>query len=166
MTSHNRRNAVTGVLFLLLGLIAVAVLIPNGITVPGSVTITALSPDFWPRIVATCIILASIFLLIETRFTKPQSATDDNGPAVSDYPPGVMVLRTLVLPVALFAFYASLTTFGFVATSIVAIMAMMLFFGERRYLLIGVLGIGTPVLLYLFFRYVAGIPIPLGIFGG
>ncbi len=73
------------------------------------------------------------------------------------------LLRVLVLIAALFAFYISLTTLGVVVASILLLFAMMLFFGERKILLIAALSFGVPILLYLFFRYVASFSQPSGL---
>ena len=40
------------VLFLALGVVALFILIPGGVAVPGSVMVAALAPDFWPRVIA------------------------------------------------------------------------------------------------------------------
>lgn len=166
MTPQNRKDIIAGVLFLILGLVAVFILIPRGVTVPGSVKVLALSPDFWPRIIGIGAVVASIFVLIEARTMKQPTLTeDDDDGREFDHPFATAALRAGILIVALFVFYYSLSTLGVVAASIILIIAMMLFFEERRYVLIGALGIGTPILLYVFFRYVAGVPMPLGIFG-
>lgn len=166
MTPQNRKDIIAGVLFLILALIAVFVLIPRGVAVPQSVKVLALSPDFWPRIIAIGAVLASIFVLIEARTMKQPTLTeDDDDGGEFDHPFTVAAIRAGVLIVALFVFYYSLSTLGVVVASILLIIALMLFFEERRYVLIGALGVGVPVLLYLFFRYVAGVPMPLGIFG-
>ena len=167
MSSERRRDIVTAIVFFALGVAALFYLIPQGIAVPSTVKIAALSPDFWPRVITFGAIAASVFLLVETlTMQQPQIDETENDDAAQyqlDSLPSL--LRVLGLIVALFVFYASLTTLGVVAASILLLAAMMLFFGERKYLLIAALSIGVPILLYLFFRYVASVPIPLGIFG-
>ena len=167
MSSERRRDIVTAIVFFALGVAALLYLIPQGIAVPSTVKIAALSPDFWPRVITFGAIAASVFLLVETlTMQQPQIDETENDEAAQyqlDTLPSL--LRVLGLIVALFVFYASLTTLGVVAASILLLAAMMLFFGERKYLLIAALSIGVPILLYLFFRYVASVPIPLGIFG-
>ena len=53
-----------------------------------------------------------------------------------------------------------------VIPSIVTILLLVYFAGERRWYLSLLIGVLLPVLLYGFFVYVARIPIPLGIFEG
>ena len=167
MNSGRRRDIITALVFLLLGLGAIFFVIPNGVKVPSTVKIAALSPDFWPKIVSFGTIAASIFLLIETMIMPQQEIDEDEVEEATRYQFATLpaALRILVLVTVLFAFYASLTTFGVVAASMVLIFAMMLFFGERKLWLVGLLSFAVPTLLYLFFRYVASVPIPLGIFG-
>lgn len=161
------RDLFAGILFFLLGLGTVFLLIPSGVTVPGSVRISALSPDFWPSIIAYCTVAASVFLILEGALLKQPEAEIEEAEEYAKYQLATLpaALRTAILMFALFAFYGSLTTLGVVAASVVLMGAMMLFFGERKIWLIALLSGAIPVLLYLFFRYVAGVPIPLGVFG-
>lgn len=167
MNSCRRRDVVAAILFLIFGLVTVFYLIPQGVSVPGSVKVAALSPDFWPRLIAYGTITASVFLLIETMTLQPPHNDKDEADDAAEFQYGVLssTLRIIVLIFALFAFYASLTTLGIVAASIILLISMMLFFGERNLWLLIPLSAGVPILLYLFFRYVASIPIPVGIFG-
>lgn len=168
MTRARKRDIFAALLFFAVGLLTLLVLIPQGVAVPDTVKKAALSPDFWPRIIAIGAIVASVFLLIENTLLKqPPTLPEDEIEAATRYdmPPIPGTISTLVLIVALFVFYFSLTTLGVVVASIILICAMMLFFGERKYWLIATLGLATPILLYLFFRYIASVPIPLGIFG-
>jgi putative tricarboxylic transport membrane protein len=167
MSYDRKRDIFAALLFLTLGLLAIFVVIPQGVTVPSSVKKAALSPDFWPRIIAIGAIVSSTFLLVEnTLLRQPPKTAPEEIEATKEYQLGSLhgSVKTAVLIVALFAFYFSLTTLGVVVASIILICAMMLFFGERNFWLIAVLSIATPVLLYGFFRYVANVPMPLGIF--
>ena len=75
-----------------------------------------------------------------------------------------VVVSTRIFMVVIFGFYFSLPTLGIVAASILFLSFSMWFLGERNLIVAGVLCIAMPLLLYIFFRYVAGVPIPLGIF--
>jgi putative tricarboxylic transport membrane protein len=167
MTYERKRDIFAALLFLALGLLAIFVVIPQGVTVPSSVKKAALSPDFWPRIITIGAIISAACLLIENTLLKqpPQIAPQEVAAAM-EYQLGGLhgSVKTAILIVALFAFYFSLPILGVVVASIILICAMMLFFGERKLWLIAVLSFATPVLLYGFFRYVASVPMPLGIF--
>ena len=161
------RDLLTGIGFLVLGMLGFFVLIPVGVDLPAAVQIQALSPDFWPRKIAIAVMVVAVFLIAEAAFLRlPGGSDDEDAEADAAYKldtlPGA--LRALVLMASLFLFYFALTTFGIVASSIVLMPAMMLFFGERHWVIIVVLSLASPIGLYLFFLHVAGIPMPLGIF--
>ncbi len=166
MKQSRKKDLASGVLFFALGLFAVFVAIPFGVHVPSTVELRALSPDFWPLLISGAVILSALFLIFEAYFMPTQPADEEDVVDSTEFQldPVPATLRTCLLIIGLFGFYFSLTTLGIVAASIILLTAMMLFYGERRLVLIGVLGIGTPVLLYLFFRHVASVPIPLGMF--
>ncbi len=167
MTSDQKRDLFAACLFLAMSLIAIFFLIPQGVKVPRSIKSAALSPDFWPRIIAYATALASGFLLFETLTWQQPQLEEDETEESAQYQLNTMhaSLRVIAMIGALFFFYASLTTLGVVAASVVLMFSMMLFFGERKIWLIAVLSLGIPVLLYVFFRFVASVPIPLGMFG-
>lgn len=172
MNASRRRDLVAALLCLMFGLAAVLFLIPRGVAVPGSVKVAALSPDFWPRLIAYGAIAASVFLFIETLIVRqaaarPHDAEPDDAEEEARYRLAALpaTVRVAVLVTALFAFYAGLTALGVVAASILLLFAMMLFFGERDIRLVAGLSVAIPLLLYAFFRYAASVPIPLGIFG-
>lgn len=167
MKHERKRDIFAALLFFMLGMLTLFVLIPRGVTVPSSAQKAALSPEFWPRIIAIAAIISSVFLFVENTLLKQPPPTEpEDAELAREYQLGGLhgSAKTAILIIALFCFYFSLTTLGVVAASIILICAMMLFFGERNLWLVAVLSISTPVLLYGFFRYVANVPMPLGIF--
>ncbi len=167
MEPTKRRDLLAGAMFLILGILTLVVLIPAGVDSPGNVEISALSPEFWPSVIAIAVVIVAIFLLAESYFLKvPEVDADEDAEAEAQYKldtlPGT--LRTVVLMFALFLFYFALTTMGVVASSIILMLAMMLFFGERKWKFILPISLLLPIVLYLFFLHVAGVPMPLGIF--
>ena len=167
MEPSKRRDLFAGVLFLALGAATLTVIIPVGVDSPANVSISALSPEFWPTAIAVAVVIVSLCLLAESYFLKaPEVEADEDAEAEAQYKldtlPGA--LRTVVLIFALFLFYFALTTLGVVASSIVLMLSMMLFFGETNWRYIIPISLLLPVLLYLFFLQVAGVPMPLGIF--
>ena len=67
--------------------------------------------------------------------------------------------------VLLAGYYLLLDILGMVVTSALALLTFMLLGGERRPVLIVAITVILPVALFLFFRYVANVSIPMGIFG-
>lgn len=165
--TKKRGELLIGLFFLLLASMALLVFIPVGVKVPGSIDNAALSPDFWPTVICWLMVVAAIGLIAESRLPAVTEAdTEDEGEeGAYKLQPLFAITRTAGLIVVLFGFYLGLEQFGLVVTSIALLAAMMLFFGERNYPLVVGLSFGFPVLLYLFFRYVASVPIPLGILG-
>ncbi|MDD9982976.1 MAG: tripartite tricarboxylate transporter TctB family protein [Gammaproteobacteria bacterium] len=153
------RERLTGIGVALAGVVLFAVLIPYGIDQPGNVEHAALAPDFWPRIIAVIIMAMGVLLAV-----RPMSEEDDEEDGADA---GGWRRRLLGLAVALgalFGFYFLIPSLGMVVPGVAVILALMVFGGERRWLLAAVLGAGVPILLYVFFVHVAGIPIPLGVF--
>lgn len=166
MTIRNS-DFVTSIVFFMLGLLALFVLIPRGVAVPGSVKSYILSPDFWPRLIAIGVILSAVFLFVESFVIKkisPGQTEEEEEGSDYDYPEPVASVRSFILLIAMFAFYFALPALGLVAGSVLAMASMMIYFGERRWFLIIGLSAVLPVLLYVFFRHVASVPIPLGMY--
>lgn len=166
MNNTRRIDLIAAALLFILGLLTLFVFIPSGVQVPSTVKNIALSPDFWPKIISGMAVLSSLFLIFETyKMPQPNPDEDDgDADAVYNYAPQVAIARTAIFMVVIFGFYFSLPTLGIVVGSILFLSFAMWFLGERNIIIAGVLCIATPLVLYIFFRYVAGVPIPLGIF--
>lgn len=168
MTQSVLRDIVVAALFLALSALALFYIIPEGVEAPSSIENAALSPSFWPTVIAWATLVSSALLLIITyasRNVEVATGTDEEELVGADYAPPTAILRLTIVVACLFLFYASLERYGLVVPSCVLLIVLMFFFGERKLLWIFLLGLGLPVLLYVFFRFVAGISIPLGIFG-
>ena len=155
------RERLTGIGVLMLGLLIFFVLIPYGIDQPGSVEHSALAPDFWPRIIA--VIMMAMGLLLAVRPVPDDDEDEEQGDEHDD-----RWLRRLpgfaAALGALLGFYALIPSLGMVVPGVAVIFGLMVFAGERRWRLVTAIAVGVPILLYAFFVYVAGIPIPLGVF--
>ncbi|MBX2885928.1 MAG: tripartite tricarboxylate transporter TctB family protein [Granulosicoccus sp.] len=149
-------DRITGIIIVFLGLATFFVLIPKGIVVPGNLEVLALSPDFWPRIVAVMFTLCGLVMCLQNHSAPSSDSLDI--PVTSRIP------RLAITLAALFGFYFAIPKLGMVAPAILLIFGMMFFSGERRWGLMIITAIFAPVLLYVFFVYVANIPIPLGVF--
>ena len=153
------RERLTGVGVALLGLLILAVLIPWGIDKPGNVEHTALAPDFWPQIIAVMMMaLGAVQAVRPTPDDDDEDGGEDSGHWLHRLPGLAVALG------ALFGFYVLIPSLGMVVPGAAVIFGLMVFGGERRWLLAAVVALGVPVLLYGFFVHVAGIPIPLGLF--
>ncbi len=168
-------DLIASIIFFILGLITLFVLIPNGVAVPASVNSYILSPDFWPTLIAVAWMVSALFLLIESYFVKTIhdsqiTYNDSDEDAVEEetdqyqIPEPTATLRVVLLIGGFFLIYFCLPALGLVVSSILIMAAMMIYFGERHYILVISLSIVLPVLLFAFFRYAASVPIPVGIF--
>lgn len=147
-----------GLAVLVLGLATFFVLIPVGIVTPSNIRTLALSPDFWPKIVAAIFSLMGLMMII-----KPAPAiTAENSVEKESFVQRLPRL-TVVLG-SLFGFYFLEPFLGMVVPGMVLIFGLMAFAGERRWGLMLCVAVTVPTLLYCFFSFVASIPIPLGIF--
>ena len=156
------QERLTGVGVALLGLLIFTVLIPWGIDQPGNVEHTALAPDFWPQIIAGIMMVLGVLLAIRP---GPDDEDDEDGAAGEDSGHWLHRLPGLAAVLgALFGFYVLIPSLGMVVPGAAVIFGLLVLGGERRRLLAAVLAAGVPVLLYIFFVHVAGIPIPLGVF--
>jgi len=137
-------------------------LIPAGVDSPANVAHLSLAPDFWPRIIAVVLALTGLLLVL-----NPGAAAVHESPSHESPAPSSTVARVLRLGVVLamlFGFYVLIPHLGMVVPGMAFIFALMGFAGERRWRLMAAVAVGVPLLLYVFFTQVAGVPIPLGVF--
>lgn len=156
---YRNRNLISALLMLALGACIIWILIPIGVAEPKKVKFAALSPSYYPRIVAMALMAlgAGVLLRAVTDKNKNANASDttDRHPQATQ--------RTFGFLVILLLFAVSLKWLGFIVASSIAMFLALLLGGERRFQFTIPLAILLPLLLYFFFLKVARIPIPLGI---
>ena len=157
MSLMHSKNFWAGMVMLLLGLAVILLLIPIGVDEPRRVKYAALSPSYYPRIIAICLSILGLVITVRSALAPPTETADgvENRP---DAFQRIAVVFGILLAMALV-----LTTLGFIVTTALALAAAIWFAGERNYLLIASMAIIIPLALYFFFLKVAGIPIPLGV---
>lgn len=148
--------------------LALFVLIPVGVEDPGSIDVLALGPAFWPSVISVFMFLMGVILgaqgirrLRADRVTAGADRGDQRSlaTALSEYAFG----RWFGALVLLAAFYVLLEPLGMIVASMLVMVALMLLGGERRPAILAVLAVGLPFALFVFFRYVANVVIPLGV---
>ncbi|MEM7303764.1 MAG: tripartite tricarboxylate transporter TctB family protein [Pseudomonadota bacterium] len=157
MSLLHSKNFWAGMVMLLLGLAVILLLIPIGVDEPRRVKYAALSPSYYPRIVAICLSLLGLVITVRSALAPTTETTD----GVENRPDAFQ--RIAVVFGTLFSMALVLTTLGFIVTTALALAAAIWFAGERNYILIVSMAIIIPLALYFFFLKVAGIPIPLGV---
>lgn len=160
------RDTVFGALLAGFFLLFLFVIIPVGIPVPPGVRSTALSPAFWPRIVTVLMIVLGLMLVVQGMLaarTRGMMAADPPAAPDDDHvPPTVARARIAAAMAMMFAYYALVETAGMTAASIIAFVGFAALYGERRWLLLAIIGVGLALGLTLFFTDVAQVPIPSG----
>ncbi len=150
------------------GVFLLAYAIPAGVDVPESVKSIALSPDLWPRVISAMFVVLGVILLAGTiiqRRKRNVSVEAVDGGNI-EAPLSTLVRKVEVVGLGLLIVYLGLVhIFGIPVASAIAICSFAFTYGERNIWKIAIVAVVVPTLLYFFFTGVAGVPIPLGIFG-
>lgn len=140
-----------------LAVLIIFVLIPYAVAEPKKVKYAALSPSYYPRIVAIALLVLGVAISIRTIL-----APSDQQQASSNRHPNAF-FRIAFVFVLLGLYAVSVSWLGFILASSLVLFATFWLAGERRLLLMTSMAILIPFGLYLFFLKVASVPIPLGI---
>lgn len=147
------REILLGLSIVILALLALFIVIPAGVDPPSNMSLLALAPGFWPNVVMIFMAIIGVIVMLQGYF-KPPQATDESR----------SMLRAVVAIAMLFVYYGLLQQLGFVAASMLTILAFALLVGEWRLYYVVPLALLLPILLYYFFTHVAIVSIPLGVF--
>lgn len=116
----------------------------------------AVSAAFFPTIVAAVMIVCSLFMLIKA-IIKPKQYEALTPEMKRGY------LRGLLTILVSFLYVLAFKPVGYILSSMLAVFALMVIFGNRKWLLMCIITIVFPVLLYVAFRYGLNIKLPVGI---
>jgi putative tricarboxylic transport membrane protein len=163
-----RREIGVGLAAIAIAVLGWFVVIPIGIDLPSQIDISALAPDFWPRVVMLLLAAAGIAIVA-------QGAYDARHPPVADleaaeeeeaieHPFAQLAARVVFALAVMFAFYVAILEVGIVVSSALVIVVFTYALGYRQWRHILPLAVLLPVLLYVFFVHVASVPMPLGVF--
>lgn len=143
-------------------------LIPAAVSVPKSIRVAALSPDFWPKIITVGLVIMGWVLIaqgtIRSIKERAEAVPKTSKEAASSADRRSVFMRTIGIMVGLLAYYSLIEPLGIVVSSILAVMVFALIYGERRFKLLIPIAVLLPIGLYYFFVKVANIPMPLGLF--
>jgi len=147
--------------------------IPTGIDLPQSVQFSALSPDFWPRIIMVLLGVSGVVVVIQAVVERRAAAAVDarvgadeeaEEGALIEHPPGLRIARVVFALCSLFVFQYAIGHLGMIVSSIAIIFVFTVVLGQRNWKQLIPLAVLLPVILYYFFVYVAQVPMPLGVF--
>jgi len=162
MQPDQKRDVTAGLVCVVLALLILFVAIPLGVQEPKKVKFVALSPSYYPRIVACFLLLFGVLLIGLRLFVKKHSVQSEHSEARESFWRS-RITALLVISLVLILYYASLNYLGFVLSSIVALFILLLIAGERKIWALVFIPLVLPFALYYFFTHVANIPIPSGV---
>lgn len=150
------------------GLLLFFVIIPTGVAVPQNVPARVLSPAFWPKVIAGLLVGLGILMALQGWLARA-AADPPEGVGAEDHAneeeEGIWwspALRIGITAALLLLYYWLVEFLGMVLASSLALLAFG-FFGNTRYpIALVITAIVLPLMMYGFFFYVAGVPIPTG----
>ncbi len=148
----------SGVFMLAVGLLLLLFLIPFGIDTPKKIRFAALSPTYYPHIVALILSVIGVAIIFKNRQPLTTKGTDD----LDEVHPNAK-MRICGFLVLLAVYSLSLEFLGFVLSGGLALAASLILAGERRAFIIMAISLLLPISLFLFFYKVAYVPVPNGI---
>lgn len=155
-----RREIIFAALTLLASALFAFVVIPAGVTTPASVKHLPLSPAFLPYVLTAGVGLFALIHLLEAIFAAHIPGEDEA--SLGTHPRWKS--RVLMLVGLLLVYLLLPDQLGMPVTAMLVTIALMAIGGERRPLILLGVGIGVPLLVYLFFAHVAQVPLPMGLF--
>ena len=148
----------SGVFMLAVGLLLLLFLIPFGIDTPKKIRFAALSPTYYPQIVALILSVIGVAIIFKNRRLLPTKGIDDLDEV---HPNAKMRIGGFLVLLAIYSL--SLEFLGFVLSGVLALAASFILAGERRAVVIIAMSLLLPISLFLFFYKVAYVPVPNGI---
>jgi putative tricarboxylic transport membrane protein len=133
-------------------------IIPNHITTPRRAPIKALSPAFWPKIIAWVVLICGAALTLRAALAPktPNAVADDLSVSRAEG------LRLLALGAILVGIYFALPILGMVWVCMIAFALLLLLSGGGNLGWGLVTAVVLPLALYFFFTKIAGVAIPQG----
>ncbi len=167
MKTIHRSDLGVGIGLVALSLILYFVLIPRGISEPSKLSSIAMSPRFWPSVIASMLGLAGLVVIVQQLTSRSQLGVATQAtPEEHEASTGAKTrwIKAIACMVWSFVYYAAIPYVGVVAASVATLLFLTWMGGERRIVLMSLLAVLLPSLLYYFFNYVANVSLPLGIF--
>jgi putative tricarboxylic transport membrane protein len=116
-------------------------------------------PEFFPRYLAAGLFICSAILIIQALVTKPKK--EEKAPTISPFDKGML---RLFIGIAIIVLYAVLwEPVGFLIVTPLAMVAIMLLCGYRRYFMMVIFSLGTTLVVFGAFSFFLNVNMPLGI---
>lgn len=150
-------DMVSGLIFIVFSLCLLFWLIPLGIVEPKNVRYAALSPSYYPKIIAFVLLILGLVITIHSYLKFGKKWGDGYELHAKGFHRTSLFIATLIV------YAGTLNILGFVLGSSLALFVSMSIAGERNYWITLGTAVILPMVLYLFFLKIARIPIPTGI---
>jgi small-conductance mechanosensitive channel len=169
-----RKDLLSGVLFSVFGLLMLVVIIPALVPVsfvpPGQI-----SPRFLPKVICGGITFFGLLMLLlayvqKRRIKAFASVNEDlqvrgdeqttDAAAKPDEPSCFYQWAPLITIGIIAVYFFLLIWIGFIPSSMVAVVSIMIIFGERRWCVIGLTTVLVPTIVWLFAAKLLHIPMP------
>ncbi|WP_444999507.1 tripartite tricarboxylate transporter TctB family protein [Halomonas mongoliensis] len=149
-----------GLSLLALSFLLLIWLIPEGVPQPTRLREGQLSPRFWPLISTSILLMSGLVLTALAWLEKGQGIASEADDGDEPLPPIQALIGLVVGCVLLAGYFWAMTRVGMVVASSLGILLLGYAYGERSWRVLIPVAFLLPIVLYLFFVYVAGIPIP------
>ncbi len=148
----------------LLAVFTITVIIPLGVTDPGTVELTELAPAFWPQIIMTLLVFIGVTIVGAEFATMKRRKTEENTKARSkeSFSLSVKAFRFLIAFGLLLLTYFSIDYLGMLLSTAINLVCFLLLGNVRSTKMLIGLSVLLPCFLYVFFVYVANVPLPVG----
>ena len=121
-----------------------------------------IGPEFFPRHMAIGLFVCSAVLVIQSLVKKNKK--NEKAPTISPFDKG---MQRLFVGIAIIIAYALLwEPLGFLIATPLAMAALMLLLGYRRYIMIAVFSLGTTLVIFGAFSFFLNVFMPAGILRG
>ncbi len=174
MTQKANHEIMLGVTIIVLAAVTAFVVVPAGVVMPDNIGVLALAPNFWPLVVVAMAGLSGALIVAHGLADQRQSRHAEAAPILSDDYPVVFdavdrpffeaLARVVAVLAALFALHFAIPSTGIVFGAFIILVFLIYLAGERRWRVILPIAVVLPLTLYVFFVYIANVPMPLGVF--
>lgn len=121
----------------------------------------AVGPEFFPRALAVLLFVCCFVLLVQNLIPLLKNIPDTKkAPTLSLKDKGMQ--KALIGLLIITAFAVLWNFLGFLIVTPLAVFAMILLLGKKTYVLNAVVAVGITVLIFLAFKFLLGITMPLG----
>lgn len=116
------------------------------------------SASFFPTVVAVVMIICSVIMLVKA-IVKPEIREPLTKKEKTGYLRAILTIIDCIIYSLLFE------PLGYIISSALALFALMIIFGNRKWWLMAVVSVVLPILIYLLFYYVMQTNLPAGPLG-